>query len=402
MPTVMEEEDATGVVEVAEGLEVVAECIMGTYDDDPVKRQEAWDNLVRFAELHPEDFAKFSSEETWTALLEEARFTSTPEAVAVVKLSLKKLSFEPQQVLRKTLQQFLPLHLQFFYENLGQQREEYEKMKQGALVVCSLIMNQPDLLPENVADLQSTALRLFEIIASLPESEMTIQYQEQVGFPHIRSANYKDKFLTQVAKLAEALFFMMNKHNVVFEVILNRLHQELKTLNQHPPTSFTFLLVKLPWDRAPSLIEENAETVMEALLRLLCSFPAIQLKKLIDHLLNLLSKQVLKIKLIAAEVLSELLFAMLEPITRVLVQPIFFNLLYGSQTSARAFNKLLPYLYSGINRLAATAIDNGAGNLLEELLEAAVFHYFRFPGLAFPNELKDILHPSMMISTKRW
>ena len=402
MPTVMEEEDATGVVEVAEGLEVVAECIKGTYDDDPVKRQEAWDNLVRFAELHPEDFAKFSSEETWTALLEQTRFTSTPEAVAVVKLSLKKLSFEPQQVLRKTLQQFLPLHLQFFYENLGQQREEYEKMKQGALVVCSLIMNRPDLLPENVADLQSTALRLFEVIASLPESEMTLQYQEQVGFPHIRGANYKDKFQIQVAKLAEVLFLMMNKHNVVFEVILNRLHQELKTLNQHPPTSFTFLLVKLPWDRAPSLIEENAETVMEALLRLLCSFPAIQLKKLIDHLLNLLSKQVLKIKLIAAEVLSELLFAMLEPITRVLVQPIFFNLLYGSQTSARAFNKLLPYLFSTINRLAATAIDNGAGNLLGELLEAAVFHYFRFPGLAFPNELKDFLHPSMMISTKRW
>ena len=402
MPTVMEEEDATGVVEVAEGLEVVAECIMGTYDDDPVKRQEAWDNLVRFAELHPEDFAKFSSEETWTALFEQARFTSTPEAVAVVKLSLKRLSFEPQQVLRKTLQHFLPLHLQFFYENLGQQREEYEKMKQGALVVSSLFMNQPDLLPENVADLQSTALCLFEIIASLPESEVTLQYQEQVGFPHIRSANYNDKFLIQVEKLAEVLFLMMNKHNVVFEVILNRLHQELKTLNQHPPTSFTFLLVKLPWDRAPSLIEENAETVMEALLRLLCSFPAIQLKKLIDHLLNLLSKQVLKIKLIAAEVLSELLLAMLEPITRVLVQPIFFNLLYGSQTSARAFNKLLPYLSSGINRLAATAIDNGAGNLLEELLEAAVFHYFRFPGLAFPNELKDILHPSMMISTTRW
>ena len=206
-----------------------------------------------------------------------------------------------------------------------------------------------------------------------------------------------------MTKLAEALFLMMNKHNVVFEVILNRLHQGLKTLNQHPPTSFTFLLVKLPWDRAPSLIEENAETVMEALLRLLCSFPAIQLKKLIDHLLNHLSRKVLKIKLIAAEVLSELLLAMLEPITRVLVQPIFFNLLYGSQTSARAFNQLLPYLYSGINRLAAaTAIDNGAGNLLEELLEAAVFHYFRFPGLAFPNELKDILHPSMMISTKRW
>ena len=402
MPTVMEEEDATGVVEVAEGLEVVAECIMGTYDDDPVKRQEAWDNLVRFAELHPEDFAKFSSEETWTALLEQARFTSTPEAVAAVKLSLKRLSFKPQQVLRKTLQQFLPLHLQFFYENLGQQREEYEQMKQGALVVCSLFINQPDLLPENVADLQSTALRLFEIIASLPESGMTLHYQEQVGFPNIRSANYNDKFLIQVGQLAEVLFLMMNKHNVVFEVILNRLHQELKTLNQYPPTSFTFLLVKLPWDRAPSLIEENAETVMEALLRLLCSFPAIQLKKLIDHLLNLLSKQVLKIKLIAAEVLSELLLAMLEPITRVLVQPIFFNLLYGSKTSARAFTKLLPYLVSGINRLAATAIDNGAGNLLEELLEAAVFHYFRFPGLAFPNELKDIFHPSMMISTKRW
>ena len=254
MPTVMEEEDATGVVEVAEGLEAVAECIMGTYDDDPVKRQEAWDNLVRFAELHPEDFAKFSSEETWTALLEEAWFTSTPEAVAVVKLSLKKLSFEPQQVLRKTLQQFLPLHLEFIYESLGQQREEYEKMKQGALVVCSLIMNQPDLLPENVADLQSTALRLFEIIASLPETEMTLQYQEQVGFPHIRGANYNDKFLIQVAKLAEVLFLMMNKHNVVFEVIFNRLHQELKTLNQHPPTSFTFLLVKLPWDRHKGFI----------------------------------------------------------------------------------------------------------------------------------------------------
>ena len=40
MPTVMEEEDATGVVEVAEGLEVVAECIMGTYDVNRGKRRD--------------------------------------------------------------------------------------------------------------------------------------------------------------------------------------------------------------------------------------------------------------------------------------------------------------------------------------------------------------------------
>ena len=63
MPTVMEEEEeANGVVEVAEGREVVSECLKGIYEDEVDRRQEAWNNLTAFAETNPEEFAKFSLE----------------------------------------------------------------------------------------------------------------------------------------------------------------------------------------------------------------------------------------------------------------------------------------------------------------------------------------------------
>ena len=43
MPTVMEEEgeEANGVVEVAEGGEVVVECLKGIYEDDVERQREA-------------------------------------------------------------------------------------------------------------------------------------------------------------------------------------------------------------------------------------------------------------------------------------------------------------------------------------------------------------------------
>ena len=170
MPTVMdEEEEANGVVEVAEGGEVVGECLKGIYEDEVDRRQEAWNNLTQFAETNPEEFAKFSSKHAWTSLLEQSRFCFTPEAVEAVKLFLKRSSYEPQHSLMELLREYLPLHLNHFLEHLGHQRQEYEQMMKGALVVASFYLNQPGLFPEDLNGLQETAICLLRIIASLPD-----------------------------------------------------------------------------------------------------------------------------------------------------------------------------------------------------------------------------------------
>ena len=169
MPTVMEEEEeANGVVEVAEGGEVVLECLKGIYEDEVDRRQEAWNNLTAFAETNPEEFAKFSSKHAWTSLLEQARFSFTLEAVEAVKLFLKGSSYEPQHSLMELLREYLPLHLNHFLEHFGQ-RKEYDQMMKGALVVASFYLNQPALLPEDLNGLQETAIRLLHIIALLPD-----------------------------------------------------------------------------------------------------------------------------------------------------------------------------------------------------------------------------------------
>ena len=165
MPTVMEEEeDANGVVEVAEGQEVVVECLKGFYDDEVERRQEAWENLTKFAETNPEEFAKFSSNNAWTSLLDKVAFCFSSEAVEAVKLFLKRSSYEPQHSLMDLLREYLPLHLKHFLQHF-RQRREYEQMKEGALVVASFYLNQPALLPEELGGLQETATCLLHIVA---------------------------------------------------------------------------------------------------------------------------------------------------------------------------------------------------------------------------------------------
>ena len=186
-----EGEEANGVVEVAEGGEVVLECLKGIYEDEVYRQQEAWNNLLAFAEINPEEFAKFSSKDAWTSLLEQARFCFTLEAVEAVRLFLKRSSYEPQHSLMELLREYLPLHLNHFLEHFGQ-RQEYELMMKGALVVASFYLNQPALLPEDLNGLQETAIRLLHIIASLPDvparrpggeqdqDQMIIQHRLQV------------------------------------------------------------------------------------------------------------------------------------------------------------------------------------------------------------------------------
>ena len=186
----MEEEEANGVVEVAEGREVVVECLKGFYEDEVERRQEAWENLTKFAETNPEQFAKFSSNNAWTSLLNKVDFCFTPQAVEAVKLFLKRSSYEPQHNLMDLLREYLPLHLKYFLEHFRQGRE-YERMMEGALVVASFYLNQPALLPEQLDGLQETAIRLLHIIASLPEparlaggeqdqDQKTVQHRVQV------------------------------------------------------------------------------------------------------------------------------------------------------------------------------------------------------------------------------
>ena len=183
MPTVMEEEVANGVVEVAEGGETIIECLKRLYEEVD-RRQEAWDNLINFAETNPEDFAKFSSNDAWTFLLDKTCFCFIPEAVEAVKLFLKRSSFEPQHNLMELLREYLPLHLGYFFENL-RQSGEYEQMMKGALVVGSFYLKHPALLPEELDGLKETASRLLHIVASLPEpggehdqeQKTTIQHQ---------------------------------------------------------------------------------------------------------------------------------------------------------------------------------------------------------------------------------
>ena len=202
----------------------------------------------------------------------------------------------------------------------------------------------------------------------------------------------------QVMELVGLLVQMMNKHNAVFEVVLANLHISLKTNRKLPPTSLIPLVVSLPWDRASSLVDEDPKHVLEALLRLLCSCSFVGFKEVIDHLVQLLKKQVWIITPVAMEVIREMLVAMLEPNLRGQLESIFFNLLYGCQTSHKVFNQILPCLSGAINKLLDPT-DEGSVKLAEQLVEAAIFHYFRFPGLVFPGELLQMLQPSL--STRR-
>ena len=184
MPSVMEEGEANGVVEVAEGQEVVVECLTAISQDGAEGRREAWNNLIEFAETNPEEFAQFSSKQAWTSLLNSAWYCFNPEAVETVKLFLKMLSYEPQQVLMEILQDYLPLHLNHFWVNFGQQ-QEFGRMMEGALVVASFYLNQPALLPEDLNTLQEIAPILLDIIAALPvvvvaQDQMTMPRQAQV------------------------------------------------------------------------------------------------------------------------------------------------------------------------------------------------------------------------------
>ena len=221
MPTVMEgEEESNGVVEVAEGQEVVVECLKGFYDDEVERRQEAWENLTKFAETNPEEFAKFSSNNAWTSLLDKVAFCFSSEAVEAVKLFLKRSSYEPQHSLMDLLREYLPLHLKHFLQHF-RQRREYEQMKEGALVVASFYLNQPALLPEELGGLQETATCLLHIIASLPEparltggeqGEMTIQHRVQVS--HCLCLRLGESFLQGTNKLDfgqyEVIFIILN------------------------------------------------------------------------------------------------------------------------------------------------------------------------------------------------
>ena len=202
----------------------------------------------------------------------------------------------------------------------------------------------------------------------------------------------------QVAGLVGLLSQMMNRHNAVFEVVLVNLHICLKTRYQLPPTSLIPLVVSLPWDRVSSLAEEDPGHVLEALLRLLCSCSYDGLTGVIDHLVQLLEKQVWIIKSVAVEVIREMLVAMLDPSVRGQLESIFFTLLYGCQTSPRVFNQILPCLYRVINELL-DPIDDGSVRIAEKLVEAANFHYFCFPGLVFPGELRQIVQPSLSTQT---
>ena len=194
MPTVMEDEEANGVVEVevAEGQEVVAECLKGLYEDEAERRQEAWENLTKFAETKPEEFAKFSSNNAWTSVLDKVEFCFTPEALEAVKLFLKRASYDPQHSLMDLLREYLPLHLKHFVQHFCQRRQ-FRRMMKGALVAASFYLNQPALLPEELDVVKETALHLLHIIASLPEpdrllgseqdhGQMTIQLRAQVVF----------------------------------------------------------------------------------------------------------------------------------------------------------------------------------------------------------------------------
>ena len=199
-------------------------------------------------------------------------------------------------------------------------------------------------------------------------------------------------------ELAGLLMMMMNKHNAVFEVVLLNLQTLLEAHHEHPPISLIPVVVSLPWDRVSSLAEEDPGHVLEALLRLLCSCSYDGLTGVIDHLVQLLEKQVWIIKSVAVEVIREMLVAMLDPSVRGQLESIFFTLLYGCQTSPRVFNQVLPYLCRAINKLL-DPIDEGSAKVAEKLVEAAIFHYFRFPGLVFPGELMQIVQPSL--STQR-
>ena len=206
----------------------------------------------------------------------------------------------------------------------------------------------------------------------------------------------------QVGQLVRLLLVMMNKHNAVFEVVLVHLHLHLRTPHQLPPPSLMPLVVSLPWDRVPFLVEEDPKPVMVALLRILCSCRVEGLKGVIDHLVSLLEKQVVVIKAVALVVLEDMLGALTDPNLQDQLENIFFALLFGSQTSSRVFEQILPFLGRAINELLML-IDDGSARIAEKLAEAAVFHYFRFPGLAFPGELKEVLHAfSVRISTERW
>ena len=203
-----------------------------------------------------------------------------------------------------------------------------------------------------------------------------------------------------MAQLVGLLSLMMNKHNAVFEVVLVNLQVQLKNNHKDPPTSLIPLVELLPWDRVPSLVEEDPKPVMAALLRLLCSCRVEGLARVIDHLVNLLGKQVWVIKAVSKEVFGNMLIAMLDPHLREQLVKIFFTLLYGCQTSSKVFNEILPYLHKVIDRLLP-AIDDSSAQLAQKLVEAAIFHYFRFPGLVFSWELKEFFHFSLRISTQR-
>ena len=203
----------------------------------------------------------------------------------------------------------------------------------------------------------------------------------------------------QVAQLVGLLSQMMSKHNAVFEVVLVKLRIYLKTHHKLPPTSLIPLVVSLPWDRVSSLAEEDPKHVLEALLRLLCSWSFEGLMGVVDHLVQLLEKEFWTIKSVAVEVIRDMLVAMMDPHLRGQLESIFFNLLYGCQTSPRVFNQILPCLCRAINKLL-DPIDDGSAKVAEKLVEAAIFHYFRFPGLVFPGELVQIVQSSLL-STQR-
>ena len=201
-------------------------------------------------------------------------------------------------------------------------------------------------------------------------------------------------------ELAGLLMMMMNKHNAVFEVVLLNLQTLLEAHHEHPPISLIPVVVALPWDKVPSLVEDHPKKCLGALLRLLCSCKAERLIGIIAHLVKLLEKQVRVIKCAAEETLTQMLLAMLNSKLRDQLEETFFALLFGCQTSSRAFNQILPILGTVINELLAT-IDVGSMRLADKLSEAAIFHYFRFPGLVFPGDLREILHSAVPITTQR-
>ena len=144
----------------------------------------------------------------------------------------------------------------------------------------------------------------------------------------------------------------------------------------------------------------NSLPVLSTLVTWLTCWRDQDLSHIVLHLMDYLLQQgkLDLLRMLATSQGENMLLAMMEPIYRDQLVPVFFSLLYGAQRDSRVISGLLTALQLVLESLLQEG--DPAKTLLDTLLEAAVFHQTLFPSLVFPHNIRELLPGTP--TTDRW